>query len=195
MRLEKLSRRKLVTAVSAAGLLSSVVWYRDIFSQQSSNEKTANKNLPNVNETASSLCSSRNIIGVGLRGEYFSQKDFNGQPLMVRTDRLLDSSQMQFSQDAKSARWSGWVKAPLSGPHRFHFDHPDARILVSRVDFSSNNQEAAAPIDMKVGSFYAIELHFSNLENVGSSPFRLEWAPPHGYRYPISPAMLFPPMG
>lgn len=192
----KISRRQLVTAASAVGLLSSAVWYRTVLNKKLNDEQTAaNNNSPNTTETASSLCSSRNIIGVGLQGEYFQQNNFGGKPLMVRTDRLLDSSQLQFSQDTKSVRWSGWVKAPISGLHRFHFDHPDARILVSKVDFSLDKQKSTEPIDMKVGSFYPIELHLSNVEKVTDSPLRLEWTPPHGYRYLISPAMLFLPIG
>lgn len=145
-------------------------------------------------------CSPRNAAGAGLRGEYFERENRAGQPLLVRTDGVVACeavwalAQQPSGLLARSARWNGWVKAPLPGRYRFHFDHADARIVVGAVDFSLH---ASAPqpagLDMAAGRFYPITVELDRIGEPGGKA-QLEWTPPHGHRFLVSRAMLFLPM-
>jgi hypothetical protein len=161
--------------------------------------RAASSRTPQAEETAL-LCSPRNAAGVGLRGEYYERENRAGQPLLVRTDGVVATeavsalAQQPGGLLARSARWNGWVKAPLPGLYRFHFDHADARVVVGAMDFSLH---AATPqpagLDMTAGRFYPITVELNRIGEPGGKA-QLEWTPPHGHRFLISRAMLFLPM-
>ena len=187
------SRRRWSLSVAAMGVIAVMGVRQDLFGRDEGNKQRTKTTSLNPTEELGTLCSNRNAIGVGLRGEYFSQNYWRGVPLLVRTDGILDSNILQFSESIRSVRWRGWVKATVSGPHRFHFDHPQSRITVAGSDFSLHVESPAQPIDLSAGRFYEISLELPLREKNETSPFRLEWTPPHGYRYPIAQTMLFLP--
>lgn len=148
-----------------------------------------------------SLCSSRNARGVGLRGEYFPQEGLAGAPLLIRTDAEVDFD-AGFDWPAhpapapRSARWSGWIKAALSGPHRFHVDHAHARLVVGHTDFSVGTASPAdrrPVIDLAAGRFYPVDIQLDRATLAAGQRLRLEWTPPHGLRFLVARASLFLP--
>lgn len=144
----------------------------------------------------SELCSGANIVGVGLRGEYFAAPHWQGQPLLVRTDVAVDFAGLADLPNESgqalpaSVRWSGWIKAPTSGSYRFHLQPSQARMSISRQDVKAADSVAESePVEMVAGRFYPIQVEVDELKE-GQLPVRLEWTAPHGARYLIPRALL-----
>jgi hypothetical protein len=187
------SKRRWSLYMAAMGVIAVTGVRQDLFAIDKRTKEKTNPTSLNPTEELGTLCSNRNAVGVGLRGEYFVRDHWRGEPLLVRTDGILDSNILQFSQSIRSVRWRGWVKASVPGPHRFHFDHPRSRIIVAGSDFSLHVDSPAQPIDLSAGRFYEIALELPLRNKTDAIPFRLEWTPPHGYRYPIAQTMLYLP--
>lgn len=186
-------RRRLLIFASLSCPMVSIAFNRAFFGPGIGNE-TESQSKPKTNEALSALCSSRNAIGSGLLGEYFDEENCKGTMLQKKIDGIIDSNQLRLTKNTKSVKWSGWIKTPISGLHQFHLDHPDAKIFVSKKDFSFNRNDTSG-IETKTGSFYAVEIFLLKTIKPNKQEFKLEWTPPHGYKYPISSAMLFPPTG
>lgn len=146
----------------------------------------------------SDLCSSSNVVGTGLRGEYFAQNAKQKSPLFVRTDPTVDfdatfdRNETGVRQRLGSARWTGWVKPPVSGIYRFHADQPLARLVVSRQVMVGADAASSASIELAAGRFYPIVLEVDGLYEM-KGRLRLEWTAPHGARFLVPRALLFVP--
>lgn len=143
------------------------------------------------------ICSAANAVGVGLRGEYFSEPSSRGQAVLVRVDDVVDfdaSMEWPTSIAARpvSVRWSGWIKAPLSGLYRFHADAPNMRMLVARNLVAGVGAAPDVKVDLAAGRFYPIEIIVSQLTD-SDTRIRLEWTAPHGVRYVVPKALLHLP--
>ncbi len=57
--------------------------------------------------------------GQGLTGEYFSNSDLSGSPMMTRLDPSVDLSSTADLEGARSIRWTGSFTPKRSGLHRF----------------------------------------------------------------------------
>lgn len=144
------------------------------------------------------LCSASNATGTGLRGEYFSQDPKRTAPLLVRVDSTIDfdaslewPAQLADRRPA-SARWTGWVRAPISGSYRFHADQATARIVVARQVLVGDGAAAGGALEMFAGRFYPITLEVRRFDLV-SGRLQLEWTAPFGARYVVPRALLFVP--
>ena len=144
------------------------------------------------------LCSAANATGVGLRGEYFAHAIGAGEPLLARTDGTIDFDPSfewpaaRAAQRPASARWSGWVKPPISGRYRFHADQPFARVVVARQLMAGEGAAPDAAIELAAGRFYPIGVEMTALDGMAGR-LRLEWTAPHGARYLVPRALLFLP--
>jgi hypothetical protein len=141
------------------------------------------------------LCSAANAAGVGLRGEYFAAERCAGAPLLVRLDGAIDfdgSFDLPAGSQARarSVRWSGWVKPPLSGRYRFHAGSPDARIVVARQPLAG--PDAAPDVELSAGRFYPILVEVDRIA-AAEARIRLEWTAPHGARFLVPRALLYLP--
>lgn len=143
----------------------------------------------------SEMCSGANVVGIGLRGEYFEREDLQGPILLTRVDasidfvESLDWPETLKSQPPGSVRWTGWIKAPTNGSHHFHVTPPSAQVRISRVDVRAGAMPKGDPVDMVAGRFYPITVEVKRL-SPGGVPLRLEWTAPHGARYVIPKAVL-----
>jgi hypothetical protein len=144
------------------------------------------------------LCSSANVAGVGLRGEYFAEEGCGGAPLLVRQDGTVDFDDsldwpaQQNDRRPRSVRWSGWVKAPLPGRYRFHAGVARAAVKVSREPVAGPGADASAAVELAAGRFYPISIVLNRLEP-GEGRIRLEWTAPHGARFVVPRALLYLP--
>ncbi|MFT3812136.1 MAG: PA14 domain-containing protein [Acidovorax sp.] len=144
------------------------------------------------------LCTAANAKGVGLRGEYFSDTLMRGTPKLVRVDEVVDFDQSiressgPATPPISSVRWSGWIKAPLTGAYRFHADAPNMRITVAKKIVAGVGAAPEQRFDMAAGRFYPIEIVVTQL-TPSDARIRLEWTAPHGARYVVPRALLFLP--
>jgi hypothetical protein len=144
------------------------------------------------------LCSAANATGTGLRGEYFARTIGKGAPVLVRVDATIDfDSSFEWPKQGMvqrpgAARWTGWVKPPVSGRYRFHLDQPLARVQVSRQVLAGEGATPDSAIELEAGRFYPVVLEVERLEGI-SGRLRFEWTAPHGARYLVPRALLFTP--
>ncbi len=141
------------------------------------------------------MCTGANAVGVGLRGEYFEQASLGGTARLVRIDEVVDFDQtLQWpsgtgEKPISSVRWSGWVRAPISGAYRFHADAPGMRVLIARKLVAGGGAPADEKVDLSAGRFYPVEVVVEQLTN-SDARIRLEWTAPHGARYVVPKALL-----
>ena len=146
----------------------------------------------------SALCRSRNAIGVGLKGEYFSAEALQGAPSVTRidtavafgsSDELLQASGLQ---RIGSVRWSGWVKAHVGGRFRFDGGAPNVRVIVSNIVLSGLQASSGTGIELSEGRYYPIRVELDHV-SPAQQPVSLEWTVPYGARYAIPRQLLFLP--
>lgn len=140
------------------------------------------------------LCSAANVVGVGLKAEYFAEAGWRGEPVLARTDGSIDFIGAADLPEAlratlpRSARWTGWIKAPTNGVYRFHVQPAQATVTISRSDVQAASA-ATQGVDMVAGRFYPITVEVDGID-AAHLPVRLEWTAPHGARYVIPRALL-----
>lgn len=142
------------------------------------------------------LCSSRNPVGVGLRGEYYGRDGLLGPVILSRIDAAVDFDASlawpaELAARARSVRWSGWVKPPLSGRYRFHLDVPGATVEVARQRAFGDADGPGVMLDR--GRFVPIVATIPHLPERRDLHVSLEWTAPHGARYVVPRALLHLP--
>jgi beta-glucosidase len=124
----------------------------------------------------------------GLRGEYFSNTEFSGEPFLVRTDSVIN---FNFGRsfavngmpiDYYSIRWTGSFIAPVSGPYFIGGDFDDAiRLYIDGkkiIDktLNRNTSSEAVKIEVEAGRKYELRLEF--IEQWHTASVKLGGAPP-----------------
>lgn len=146
------------------------------------------------------LCSPSNPTGVGLRGEYFGQPGARGPVLLSRVDATVDfDATMDWPADRaatrpRSARWSGWIKAPFAGRYRIEVEPATAQVTVGVQPLQGPQASGNGWVDLEPGRFYPIEVVVPRLPAAGTDGHvALRWTAPHGARFVIPRNLLFMP--
>ena len=192
------SRRELIAAGLGSGLLL-LLMRRDGAGQAmlDRSDDLAAAELRRAAERANT-CSASNAAGVGLQGDYFAEESWRGASMLRRVDGLVDfDASLDWpggpgSQRPRSARWSGWVKAPISGLYRFHAQAPNLSVRVAGKLLAGADAAIDARLEMAAGRFYPIVVEASRLSG-SPERVRLEWTAPHGARFVVPRALLFLP--
>jgi beta-glucosidase len=121
----------------------------------------------------------------GLRGEYFDNPRFEGQPRLIRTDARIDfgwtlnSPAREIPYDWYSIRWAGTLVAPAAGVHRLGVEgndgyrlFVDGRLLIDNWTKRSYGTRLAT-VDLAPGSSHAIRLEY--FETTGNARLNLVW--------------------
>lgn len=144
------------------------------------------------------LCSSSNAIGVGLRGEYFAEANWVGRPSAIRTDATVEfESPHELSKASglkglESVRWTGWVKAHVTGRFKFDGGSPDVRVFISNIALSDARTGSAAAIQLSAGKYYPVRIELGQI-STSRYPIRLQWTTPYGAHYVVPRQLLFLP--
>jgi hypothetical protein len=140
------------------------------------------------------VCSSRNKVGTGLRGQYFSVKGCAGDPRVTRLDGPveLEGATDWPSGEIRSIRWHGWVRAPLPGQYLFHMDGQAADVTIGRVLVLERTAAQAVSIKFAAGRYYPVDVRVE-ARSPASLRARLSWTAPHGIKFLIPRASLYPP--
>lgn len=192
-----LLRRSFILAVAAGGAILAL--RRDVL-RPTQDEPARDRMAAELLRAAerANICTAANAVGVGLRGEYFSETSLRGTKRIVRVDDVVDFDRSikgpagVVSQTVSSVRWSGWIKAPLSGKYLFHADAPNMRIMVAHKAVAGGDAPEAQKVDLDAGRFYPIEIVVNQLTD-SDARIRLEWTAPHGARYVVPKALLHLP--
>jgi len=121
----------------------------------------------------------------GLTGEYFPNVALEGRPALVRRDKNIDFGWTLFGPDASlrfdwySARWTGKLKAPVSGKVRIGVQGDDGyrlyingKLVIDRwqkVSFAVTT----VPYEFVKGKAYDLKVEY--YETTGNARFRLVW--------------------
>jgi beta-glucosidase len=122
----------------------------------------------------------------GLKGEYFNNVSFSGEPAFIRNDKRIQFQWTLFSPDPEklsydfwSVRWSGKLKAPKSGTFKIGIDGNDGYRLYLDGNLLLDNwikrgrQVVLADFYFEKGREYDLKIEF--YEPVGNAWFRLIW--------------------
>jgi beta-glucosidase len=122
----------------------------------------------------------------GLKGEYFNNIDFEGEPAFKRIDENIDFRWTLFSPDPEklgsnfySARWTGKISAPESGTFKIGIDGNDGyRLMIDGKTVLENwikksRSVAMIDFDFEKGVKYDISVEF--YEPVDNVWFSLIW--------------------
>ena len=152
-------------------------------------------------EQRADLCGAGNATGIGLKGDYFTNLNASGSPASSRIDKLIDfdaafdapRTATEALVSPRSIRWTGWIKPPLNGRYRFHFDAPGVTVTVANQVVSGAGAKPNAEIEMAIGRFYPVLIEAKSIDTSYPGRWRLEWTAPHGLRYLVPTALLFIP--
>jgi len=152
--------------------------------------------------------------GTGLRGEYYNDSPngayplntpFAGSPVLTRTDATVDfdwgsdSPASQVNSHFFSARWTGQVKAPVSGSYTFTVTGDDGvRLFINGTTVINGwRDQGATPYSytttLSAGTLYNIELHY--YEHEGDAVCRFLWSYPGQSTQTIPSSQLYPSSG
>ena len=69
--------------------------------------------------------------GDGVKGSYYDNEDFMGEPATEKVDNLVDfmweneEPAPGISQDNFSIKWSAWLRVPVNGKYNFYTESDD----------------------------------------------------------------------
>jgi beta-glucosidase len=122
----------------------------------------------------------------GLKGEYFNNVSFSGEPVFVRNDKQIQFQWTLFGPDPErlsydfwSVRWSGKLKAPETGTFKIGIDGNDGYRLYLDGSLILDNwikrgrQALLADFNFEKGREYDLLIEF--YEPVGNAWFNLIW--------------------
>jgi len=145
------------------------------------------------------LCPGGAATGTGLRAAYYSDAQVTSKPVLIQhaSEMNLDAAQAARRQVAsggsvEAARWCGWIRPVVSGPHQFPATAKGMRVEINKKTVTDASTGQLLAIEMQAGQAYAILVEISDID--GARGFDLQWTPPFGVTYTIPPSVLFPPV-
>lgn len=124
----------------------------------------------------------------GLRAEFFDNQELKGEPVLRRVDKQVDFNWASGSPDAKvpkdhfSARWTGKIRAPVTGQYQFTVSTDDGvRLFVDGKRLINwwqdhGEEQRSATINLEAGKSYDLRMEY--YENGGLAVARLLWSLP-----------------
>ena len=170
--------------------------------------------MPSSNATITATYSGAgDEAGTGLRAQYYNDggvsyplaNPFAGAPVLTRTDATVDfgwgegSPGLAVTNNNFSAKWTGKVKAPVTGSYIFTVRGDDGvRLFINGTKVIDGWSDHGATdftyaTNLAAGTMSDVELHF--YENAGGAECRLQWSYPGQGRQAIPQSQLFPPAG
>jgi len=116
----------------------------------------------------------RNGDNIGLKGEYFDNEEWKGEPKLTRNDSIVDFIWVSKkpiennASDSFSVRWTGKIVPEQSGEYRIGLRASSAgKLYVNdslRVDFKDDHEPKMRYLDMKLaaGKSYDIKIKYYN---------------------------------
>ncbi|MEZ0486599.1 PA14 domain-containing protein [Fibrella aquatica] len=144
--------------------------------------------------------------GTGLRAEYFNNATISGNPVMTRTDATVDfdwgngSPSSGINTDYFSVRWTGKVKAPVTGNYTFSTSTDDGvrlwvngKLIVDDWNGRATKTNNSPTVALIAGQRYDIRMEY--FDNIVGAVARLSWAYQGQGQQIIPQAFLYPASG
>jgi beta-glucosidase len=124
----------------------------------------------------------------GLKGEYFNNKDLQGEPAVTRLDEQVNfdwftnSPAPQLPVDNFSVRWTGQLQPTVSGTYQLGARADDGvRVYLDDKPLVENWRDGSAktvtsPVELVAGRTYKIRIEY--YERYASAMAKLVWTPP-----------------
>jgi len=125
----------------------------------------------------------------GLKGEYFNNREFKGEPALLRNDEQVDfnwgsvSPAQAVNEDNFSVRWTGKIKAPETGRYTFGWRsngpvriYLDNKLVIEETQ-NRRTRNVLKELDFEAGRAYDIRIEYNENANHYAMA-RLIWAPP-----------------
>jgi hypothetical protein len=145
--------------------------------------------------------SATDLVGRGLRGEYFDRPDLTDFKL-ERVDAAVDFAWDDGAPDARldpanfSVRWTGHVVPSDTGLHEFHVTSDDgARLWVDGrllVDAWKEQGLTERSASIALVARRPVPIRLEYFDRTGQATCRLSWTPPGGTKSVIPSARLVP---
>ncbi|HYO63791.1 MAG TPA: glycoside hydrolase family 3 C-terminal domain-containing protein [Pyrinomonadaceae bacterium] len=129
----------------------------------------------------------------GLRGEYFANREWRGEPALVRTDAQVNfnwgslNPAPQLPADNFSVRWTGKLVAPESGKYLLGFaGNGGARLLLDGKELITDldnrwTRTLTKEVELERGRQYDVRVEYRENANHYAAA-KLVWRPPGGER-------------
>lgn len=187
-------RTQVISYLTAAE--ASLAGFPKYIENYAENAYTANACAAEIIDTDSTA--------IGLTGDYFTDKNF-GTRLFRRTDpviNMLTKADFQRSTTVElnnnfSVRWTGRIKAPVSGKYAFYVKSDDGfRLFLDGVNVKSNWSihdvtTDTVYVNLVAGEFYTVRMDY--YQEGGNTVATLEWSYPSQSRTVIPQKYLYPP--
>jgi beta-glucosidase len=124
----------------------------------------------------------------GLTGEYFDNREFRGNPVFTRTDRLIEVNWFDGSPDARlpdddfGVRWTGYLAPPVSGVYLIGGEgfngfriYLDGELLV-QFDGTHQSAKTYKEVSLEAGKRYPLKVEF--FERTNDASMKLLWRVP-----------------
>ena len=152
-------------------------------------------------EVRGEMCSGRNLKGTGVRMEVFATSDLSKKALQSGLVPVLDLNVTPSAPvtAGQTVRWSGWLKGPESGKHRFHLPPGvSGQLTISKsviLDASAPSADTSG-IAMEAARFYPFTLVVTvDKAATEAGTWLLSWSHPSEAPKPVTRGYLFPPTG
>ena len=124
----------------------------------------------------------------GLKGEYFDNRNFNGDPVFTRIDKQIDfnwwdgAPKKELDGDNFSVRWTGELVPPVSGTYAlgangfsgFRITLDDS--LLIKFQSGHHPRTMYENVNLEAGRSYKLKVEFYEMQ--GDAHMRLLWSPP-----------------
>lgn len=150
-------------------------------------------------EVRGEMCGGRTLKGTGVRMEVFASGDLNAEPLQTGLVPVLDMNVTPSTpaEAGQTVRWSGWLKAPEAGPHRFHLPAGVAGTLtLSRavvLDGAAAAPDSTAVVFDKERLYPFTLVVTVDKAAADAGTWLLSWSQDSEQPKPITRLYLFPP--
>ena len=152
-------------------------------------------------EVRGEMCSGRNLKGTGAKMEVFASSDLSKKALQSGLVPVLDLNVTPSAPVAagQTVRWSGWLKGPESGKHRFHLPPGvSGQLTLSKAVILDPSVPSAdtSGIALEEARFYPFTLVVTvDKAAIEAGTWLLSWAHPSEAPRPVTRGYLFPPTG
>ena len=158
--------------------------------------------LTSTDDVTYTVAAAPPIGGTGLTGSYFNNVNLTAPAVFTRNDPGVNFTWGTGSPDARiaadnfSVRWTGFVKAPVTGTYTFYVSSNDGNRLTIGTTAITNTwtsgvKDVNGTIALTAGQSYPITLDF--FEAVGSATVSLSWSHPSQPTRVVIPATQLSP--